>query len=87
MGSGGIQIRKDLKFGFPKDGNKPPELINKIFAKKDDSFPKHFCKYAANRPDIDSFGIVIGVDEDLRGSVGAGGDVEGILVVDNLLFG
>ena len=86
MGSGGIQIRKDLKFGFPKDGNKPPELINKIFAKKDDSFSKHLGEDAANRPDIDGFGVVIWVDEDFWGSVGSGGDVKGILIVDDFLF-
>ena len=87
MGSGGIQIRKDFKFGFAEDGNKPSELINKIFAKKDDSFSEHLGEDAANWPNIDGFGVIIWIDKDFWSSVGARGNVESILVIDDFLFG
>ena len=82
-----IKIREDFQLRFSKNSNKPPELINKIFAKKDDSFSKKLSKNASNGPDIDSFGVVVRVDEDLRCSVWPGRHVKGILVVHDFLLG
>ena len=46
-----------------------------MFAGEDGPVGEHLCQDAAHRPNIDGFGVALGVEHDLRGAVPAGGHV------------